>query len=164
MFNHCRLCVCVCVWERLCVRACVCVCVRVRHDTWLRCKNDQMSLLLFEFFFFCLFRLYLRPLWSTLLFYYLLLSDYWPSCYIALQRAHTNLFTTPLYQSQMVDSLAIQVIHKVGFYWILLHFFNILLQRNTLVNVWKLLVFFFFGVLNAMLHFIWSERDWCSWP
>lgn len=106
MFNHCGVlesvdvfvvCVCLCVHARRRVHTCVCtrmcVCVCVRHGTQLRCKkwwNEPAPL----FGNFCLFHLYLWPLWSTLIFYYLLLSDYWPSCYM-LYKELTLISSSP---------------------------------------------------------------------
>lgn len=161
MFNHCRVSerehvrafvwehvrreseiVFVWVCERERERVCVCMCVR--HGTRLRCKNDQNEPApLFGDF------LSLPFVSATTLIHsdVLLFITKWllTKLLYALQRAHTNLFTTPLYQSWRVNSLAIQVIHKVGFIefcYIFLTF--ILLRRNTLVSEWKLLVFWCF--------------------
>lgn len=80
MFNHCR--VSECVHVRLCMKVrlfvpmsvCTCVCVCVCVHALLRCKNDQMSLLLlfsnffFVFFSFC-FRDHSDPLWYYIIYY-----------------------------------------------------------------------------------------------
>lgn len=158
MFNHCHVpeCVCVCVHVRVTVRDCVCVCLRVSvcvcvwvcqawHPVSLlkktkEKKKDQMSLLLC-LVTLCLFRLYLRPLWSTLIFYYLLLSDYRPSCYMLYKEPTLISSSPPSVRVEGSVHLQFQVIHKVGFIefrYIFLTF--ILLWWNTLVSVWKLLV------------------------
>lgn len=132
-----KACVCVCEWVR--VRLCcmtVYVCVYDWVCVWLSVcmtvsgmapgyavKTIKMSLLLCSVTF-CLFRLYLRPLWSTLIFYYLLLSDYWPSCYM-LYKEPTLISSPPPLPELKGQFTCNSSNPQSGFNWILLHFFNI---------------------------------------
>lgn len=105
-----------------------------------------MSLLLCSVTF-CLFQMYLQPLWSALIFYYLLLSDYWPSCYM-LYREPTLISSPPSLPELKGQIICDSSNPQSGFYWILLLFLKtfILLQRNSLVS------YIYFCVWNAMLH------------
>ena len=161
------VCLSECIWDSdrvrlylcLCVRLCVCVRVSGMAPGYA-VKMIKMSLLLC-LVTFCLFRLYLRPLWSSLIFYYLLLSDYWPSCYL-LYKEPTLISSPPPLPELKGQFTCNSSNPQSGFYWILLHFLTfILLQRNTLVSVWNLLVFWCF---KCHVTFIWCERDWSPQP
>lgn len=170
MFNHCRVsewahvctrvCLGVCACERVQIYVSACFCVCVRHDTRLRCKNDQMSLLLFfSFFFFILIPLFVSA--TTLIHSILLFITKWllTKLLYALRGAHTNVLITP---SPIVEgSIHMQVTHKVGsieFCYIFLTF--VLLQRNTPCHCMKPASVF--GVLNALLHLLKMKSKWLS--
>lgn len=113
-------------------------------------KKDQMSLL-FCLVTFCLFRLYLRPLWSTLMFYYLLLSDYWPSCYMLYKELTLISSSPPL--PELKGHFAIQVIHKVGFIeFRYFFFFNIHINAEKYYCEWMKTVFWCFQYLVTFIE------------
>lgn len=114
------------------------------HGSPLLCTNDQTSPLLFSSF---LIPLFVSATTFIHLFYYLLLSDYWPSCYM-LYPELTLTIHQPLYYRHRVYS---QVIHKVDFIESC-YFFNIHIKAETFSHVyenWKCV-----GVLNTMLHLL----------
>lgn len=143
MFNHCRVservhvrvvvlvrewdCICVCVS----VRVCVCVCVR--HGTRLRCKKrSNEPAPLFGNFFVSSVCICDHSVWSTLIFYYLLLSDYWPSCYL-LYKELTLISSSPPLSELKGQFTCNSSNPQSGFHWISLCFLTFtLLWRKTL--------------------------------
>lgn len=88
--------------------------------------------------------LYLQPLCSTLIFYYLLLSDYWPSCYLLFYKEPTLISSSPYPSpapsfSELKGQLILQVqaTHKVGCVECFFFSFLILLHLLTSVFLWR---------------------------
>lgn len=131
----------------------------VEHGTLLCCKNDKMSLHL-TFFFFPL-RLYLRPLWSSLMFLLFITKWLLTKLLYALQWALTN-FLIAAQPTGAEGSILMQFksstkwIFFIFFYWVLL-LSDIHVTagggKNALVGVRKMLVFWKHRVTFAEVTF-----------
>lgn len=144
MFNHCRVServhvrVIVLDSERvrlyLCLCECACVFLCVRHGTRLRCKKKRSNepAPLFGNFFVSSVCICDHSVWSTLIFYYLLLSDYWPSCYL-LYKELTLISSSPPLSELKGQFTCNSSNPQSGFHWISLCFLTFtLLWRKTL--------------------------------